>query len=190
MSISDCAIILATLLGPVLAVQAQKWIERSKKRIEQKEWIFHTLMTNRRDRFSQRTISALNSIDLAFGGGLPKDRQSKKDHAVTEKWQQMLVHLDPAHRLKENDPRLPGWIQKSDDLYFDLLDCMSKALGYGFDISELKRGGYLPEGQIAAELEGQAVRRALLSFLEGGSIVNVNVTRRDQQSGPAPLVHQ
>jgi hypothetical protein len=44
-TIADWLIITATLLGPVLAVQAQKWVERFQERRKQQVAVFATLMT-------------------------------------------------------------------------------------------------------------------------------------------------
>jgi hypothetical protein len=46
MNTSDWAIICATLLGPVLAVQAQKWVERATESRRRRKWIFETIMSN------------------------------------------------------------------------------------------------------------------------------------------------
>ncbi|MGZ7172458.1 DUF6680 family protein [Burkholderia gladioli] len=58
----------ATLLGPVLAVQAQKWVERAREATNRKQSVFTTLMATRQSRVSIDHVRALNSIDLAFYG--------------------------------------------------------------------------------------------------------------------------
>jgi len=39
-----------TVAGPILAVQAQKWIERATERRRARQAIFHALMSNRATR--------------------------------------------------------------------------------------------------------------------------------------------
>src|SRR5262245_32713018 len=79
----DWSIVLATLAGPVLAVQAQKWIERASEKRRQRVEIFHTLMTNRATRLSDPYIQALNRIDLEFG---QKSWWGGRDKSVTDAW--------------------------------------------------------------------------------------------------------
>jgi len=52
MNVSDWAIICATLLGPILAVQAQKWVERATES-RRRKWIFETIMANRATRVKE-----------------------------------------------------------------------------------------------------------------------------------------
>ena len=47
---SDSFLIIATLAGPILAVQAQKWIERVRGKGERKFRVFQTLMMTRAQR--------------------------------------------------------------------------------------------------------------------------------------------
>ena len=65
---SDWVLVFATLMGPVLAVQAQKWVERARERGNTKRWITYTLMATRGARLSQEHVNALNAIDLAYYG--------------------------------------------------------------------------------------------------------------------------
>jgi ABC-type dipeptide/oligopeptide/nickel transport system permease subunit len=55
-TISDWLIILATISGPILAVQAQKFIERARARREVRMSIFYRLMTFRARKAALRTI--------------------------------------------------------------------------------------------------------------------------------------
>ena len=65
-TISDWLIILATVSGPILAVQAQKFIERARARRESRLSIFYRLMTFRATPLAPERIQALNMIDLEF----------------------------------------------------------------------------------------------------------------------------
>lgn len=59
MNISNCLIIAATLLGPILAVQAQKWVEIWNEKRNRKLRIFYNLMATRAGRVSDRHVEAL-----------------------------------------------------------------------------------------------------------------------------------
>jgi hypothetical protein len=64
----EAAIVFATLLGPVLAVQAQKWIERARERKQRKIGIFRTLMATRAAFLSPAHVEALNAVPIEFYG--------------------------------------------------------------------------------------------------------------------------
>ena len=64
----DWVIVGATIAGPVLAVQAQKWVERARAAAQRRDWIFTTLMGTRQARVSFDHVRALNMIDLAYYG--------------------------------------------------------------------------------------------------------------------------
>ena len=66
MKFSEVLTILAVILGPILAVQAQKAIERWRERRNRKLWVFKTLMATRGSRLSPNHVQALNMIDLEF----------------------------------------------------------------------------------------------------------------------------
>ncbi|MFZ4655024.1 MAG: DUF6680 family protein [Methylococcaceae bacterium] len=63
--ITDIAIVFATLCGPVLAVQAQKWLEHGRAIKERRLWIFRTLIATRASRLSASHVDALNAFLLS-----------------------------------------------------------------------------------------------------------------------------
>ena len=69
-------VVLATVAGPVIAVQTQKWIERASENRNRKRLIFEVMMANRATRLSDDHVKAVNMIDLAF---LPKGIDAKKE---------------------------------------------------------------------------------------------------------------
>lgn len=72
-------IALATLAGPVIAVQTQKWVERATDTRRRKRYIFETMMANRATRLADEHVKAVNMIDLAF---LPKGINAKRNREV------------------------------------------------------------------------------------------------------------
>jgi len=68
MTNAEMLMVLATIVGPIAAVQAQKWVERARASVQRQEWVFITLMATRQDKLGQEHVRALNSIDLAFYG--------------------------------------------------------------------------------------------------------------------------
>ncbi|WP_406935450.1 DUF6680 family protein [Acinetobacter seifertii] len=63
-SASDLAIIFATLLGPILAIQIQKLIEKRNFAHTRKVVLFEQLMATRATRLSPEHVRALNMIDI------------------------------------------------------------------------------------------------------------------------------
>jgi hypothetical protein len=93
----DWAVVFATLLGPVLAVQGQKLLERAAEKKNRRARIFEALMTNRATRLSDAYVQALNQIDLEF--------DARKDKKVIEKWRALFGELNDAPRGNRGRPR-------------------------------------------------------------------------------------
>jgi hypothetical protein len=164
-TISDWLIILATISGPILAVQAQKFIERARARHDQRLSIFYRLMAYRATQLAPERIQALNMIDLEFRRNR-FGRQSSKDMAVTTAWKNLLDELNGGISDTVTDPTTIGaWQRRCDDLSVDLLFALSKALGYEFSKVELKRGIYYPRGHVAREASQNSVLANLEKLL-------------------------
>jgi hypothetical protein len=88
--------IIALIAGPILAVQAQKWIERRRENRVRKLFLFRELMATRAARLSQRHVEALNLIDLEYPGNKSRDKN------VYEAWRSYLdalgIRNEPAHQ--------------------------------------------------------------------------------------------
>jgi hypothetical protein len=164
MTIADGLMILAVIAGPILAVQAQKWIERWKEAKQRKEYVFKTLMATRATPLSPRFVEALNMIHLEFSG------KNAKEKAVIDAWNIYHDHLqggprdprDPAYQAK-----LDAWGEKTQDCRTELLYKMSLALGYSFDKVQLKKGVHAPQGYADVELELSTLRRGILELVFG-----------------------
>jgi hypothetical protein len=135
MTISDALLICATFLGPIAAVQAQKWIERSRERRNRRLMIFQTLMATRAMRASSNDhVQALNLIEVLFDGN------SQKDKDVRKAWQ---IYLDFFQQIPpDGEENARAHNEKGIDFLVNLLESMAKYLRYDFDKIQLKRGGY------------------------------------------------
>jgi hypothetical protein len=164
----------ATIAGPILAVQAQKWIERAGERRRQKIAIFSTIMANRATRVSDDNVKALNAIDLAFRAGrIP----SNKDRAVREAWHSLfgeltqgLVGVD-----ESNQDNVNRWNERVSEFYVQLERAMAKALGYTFTDEQLRRGIYYPRGHNEREQAQLAILHNLKLLLGGETAINMRV---------------
>jgi hypothetical protein len=151
-------IIFATLAGPVLAVQTQKFIERATERRNSRRRIFTVLMANRATRLNDDFVTALNLIDLEFGPG--PWRASRADKEVINAWRTLFGELSAGPAPDAVEAVHVASSLRRDDCLVDLLLAMSKALGYSFTSEELRRGIYHPQGSANRE-------QAVLSILDG-----------------------
>ena len=93
MHLNDILLIMVTFIGPVAAVQAQKWIERSREKGDRKLRVFQTLTMTRAARAASiEHVQALNLIDLYFDG------KGKDDKAVREAWASLFRSPPSANR--------------------------------------------------------------------------------------------
>jgi hypothetical protein len=174
MTISDWAIVSATLLGPIVAVQAQKWVERWRDIKKQKMWIFNTLMSTRAARLSAEHVRALNLIDLAFYGErrFGGHRRSDTEQAVLDKWKEYLDELtDPWNAELNNESRM----NSRAELFADLLESIGADVKYKFDRVQLKKGAYQPIAHNTENEEQQQVRRAVIDVFSGNKSLSMDI---------------
>lgn len=160
----------ATLLGPVLAVQAQKWVERAREATSRRFWVFTTLMATRQARLSIEHVRALNSIDLAFYGRrvLGIVLRGRRAQAVLDAWHDYHAHLSlPLDQRPQDEAEQRDWNGRGDELFTNLLDRLATATNFKFERSQLKAGSYSPEAHGTLELEQQALRRLAVEIMLG-----------------------
>ena len=163
--------IVATLLGPIFAVQVQKYLERVSATKNQKSWIFSTLMATRATRLSADHVRALNMIDLAFNGGSSNRRKATETN-VLDTWRDYLDHLT-TKVTKENEGR---WGEKQQELLVLMLIAMAADLNLRFDRVLIRNGAYNPMGHMALETDYQALRFFAIKVLSGEQPISMNVT--------------
>lgn len=181
--------ILAILAGPVLAVQAQKWIELGREKRNLRLYTFKRLMATRGAILSPGHVEALNMIDLEFAG------KGKKDAEVRRCWKEYLDNLGSLDQEPEKQKaQMEVWNQKNRDLLAKLLGSMGKAVGYDFDSVQILKGNYTPMGHTNLELELQAFRRGWIEVLLGNRAIPMDVrsflgqTRAAGSQTPVPEV--
>ncbi len=171
MTISDALLVLSALVGPIAAVQVQKWIERARERRNRKLWVFQTLMATRAVRAgSLEHVQALNSIELFFNS------KSTAEKEIREAW---AVYLDfLATRLADGtaEPQVAAHNEKGVDLLISLLQKLGKSLGYDFNIVQLKKGAYYPQMHANEGQARKAIMDGLVRLLSGNQAVQMEVT--------------
>ena len=153
--VSDAAIVAATLIGPVLAVQAQKWLERGRGVRERRVAIFRALMATRAARLSPAHVEAINAVPVEFYG---KDAKLK---LIVDDWHTYLGIL--ANREMKGDV---VFVERQ-RAFLDMLHKMSSYLGYAFNRSELEKDVYYPEGHKIIEDDNETIRRGFAALLKG-----------------------
>jgi hypothetical protein len=171
----DWLFIGATLAGPVLAVQAQKWIERVRERRGRKMWVFQQLMATRAARASQDHVQALNMIDLVFDGARPFGIhwRSKAEKAVLDCWKEYHAHL--AQPRATDDAAFAVWVSRGEELLVNLLAAIANEVNYKFDRVQLKSSGYAPIAHEELEYELNAIRKQLVKLLSGERSIKMDV---------------
>jgi len=160
---ADIAIIFATLLGPVLAVQVQKFLEHRREVLSRRIWIFRTLMATRAAKLSPAHVEAINAIPIEFYGG------SRKYNSIREAWRQYMGHLNDT-QMDQNI-----WLTRGQDLFINLLKEISIALKYQFDKEELSKEIYLPKAHNIIENEQEFIRRNVVKLLSGEQPIAIDL---------------
>jgi hypothetical protein len=160
-------IVAATILGPILAVQAQKIVERLREARERRLRIFYTLMGTRAARTATEHVQALNLIDLLF--------RLKTEKPIIDAWEAYREHLNQDVE-KITPTKLEAWTTRGNDLFIDLIYEMSGALGYHFTKPQLQRGIYTPRAHNIADVEQQIIRRGAAMVLSGSQGIKMEVT--------------
>jgi len=165
-SFADGLLIVATVSGPVLAVQVQKWVENWKQSKERRERIFKTLMATRAIRLGADHVGALNLIDIEF-----HDKSGQKK--VRTAWKAYRTHLGEA--VPEDKAREAVFSATREDLFTDLLYEMGVSLGYDFDKTEIKKSGYGTVYQSNVEADAEIIRKGLAAILSGKAAFPMSV---------------
>lgn len=161
--LGDLAIVFATMVGPVLAVQTQKWLERKSGIRNRRIAIFRTLMATRATWLSPAHVEALNAIPIEFHG----NKQGLKK--IVEAWKSYLDHL--------SQPAMPEqvWIDKRFDLFVDLLHTIASFLMYNFTKLEIRREVYAPKLHGDIETDHTIIRQGLVKLFKGEFAIPMDV---------------
>ena len=112
-TLTDALIIVAIILGPIIAVQLTRYLDDKKEIRERKLWVFKTLMATRNYTTSALHVEALNRIDLEF------DKKDEGERKVIEAWKAYLDLLGDRALSPEQ------WSIKRLDLLIDMLHEMA-----------------------------------------------------------------
>jgi len=169
---TELAIIFATLAGPILAVQAQKWVEVAREKRQRKVQVFNILMATRAARMTPEHIQALNMIELAFYGRriVGFRWQSQSERAVVTAWHTYFDSIG----TEGGPPTDPG---RREENFVSLLVSIAADVGYEFDRIQITKSAYSPVGPMQDQKEVEKLRRLLLEVFSGTRPLKMDVVR-------------
>ena len=174
MTIADYLIVFATFTGPILAVQAQKWVEVWGEKRNRKLRIFYDLMATRGGRVSQRHVEALNSIQLEYSSN-----SKGKAKRVKDSWAEYHSHLN--ERTGDGD-ELKAWVNRGDELFTNLLHEMAQYLGYDYNRVDIQKGGYTPVAHGNKEILQQSIAEGFERIFSKKEPLMVQITTAEISS--------
>jgi hypothetical protein len=171
MTISDWIMVVAVLIGPIIAVQLTRYLDNKKDKRERKIQVFKTLMATRLYTVSWGHVEALNRIDLEF------DKKDKNEKAVIDAWKSYFDLLSDKSLTSEQ------WGQKRVELFVELLHKMAIVLDYDFDKTHIKNSSYAPivHGNIENEL--QTIRTGLIELFAGNRSIPMEIVNQSKNFG-------
>lgn len=187
-SFSDWLTIIAIVIGPILAVQAQKRLESIRDRRSRQIFIFRTLMSTRATPLSKDHVTALNLIDMDFS------EKNKKEKPVVRAWRVLLDQFGKFPRNTDYQDQneyliaLNSCSEKARDNLIDLLSKMSEALGYDFETIHIRNGCYVPSAHAEIENDATILRKGLIQIMAGTIPLNMNVQSMPEQAPNADVL--
>jgi Family of unknown function (DUF6680) len=156
--LSDWVIAGCTLLGPVLAVQAQKWVEGFREKKARRLTIFRTLMATRALNLSPAHVEALNAVPIDF----------YHDKQVMDAWEEYFMHLTTAPA--DN----PSWGPRRIDLFVKLLVLIGSRVGYQFNVAQMNRI-YFPNAHGELDADQDFVRKSVVALFKGEKSLPIEI---------------
>jgi hypothetical protein len=154
-SVEGWLTIAAVILGPILALAAQRVLDNLREEHTRQERVFRELMITRAQRLSPRHVEALNAVPLEF-------RKTHRNKRILATWKAYLDHLGT-----DATKDLPVWIRTGTEKLVELLCEMSKRVGPKIEKLSIETEVYLPTMFNTIENEQQAVRQQILEVLDG-----------------------
>jgi hypothetical protein len=163
-------IVLATFIGPILAVAITLWYQQRERDYQAKFDVFSKLMKHRRMKLTQEYVGALNLVPVVF----------HKNTLVVSTFNDVLRILsDPNWSVPQHDPRYQTLInafeRQIDAATTRMLDAIAKELNIGLDQLTVLQGAYLPEGWNTTQRLEEQLRWATLAVFNGSRALPIEV---------------
>jgi hypothetical protein len=159
LTVAEWLTLAAIILGPILAVATQLWIQARKSKRDTKLWVFNMLMGHRATPVNANFVQAFNLIDTVFYDNW--EVRDKREECLA------IVTNAAGHNLTPQDA------ERLKDLVAEMLSKMGSELGYDFDHTEIKDTGYYPVAFENVEAATAALKEKSLAVLEGKASISV-----------------
>ena len=147
----DWITVAAIIVGPVLALFAQRALDRIREKKNRRVTLYLTAMSLRATWLNQDSLRALNSLDTVFS--------KRGDKPIRDAWARVIAHAYTKRPVEPEAAR--GWDNRMLDLRVDLYQLLGEAVGYKHTVEYIKTHFYSPQYHVDAELEGIAIRKQL-----------------------------
>lgn len=150
------AIVVATFLGPLIAVLVTRWIDQTRETKTRKLWVFRSLLANRRATLSKEFVDAMNLVEIEFFG----------NERVIGLWRRVMDKLHTDVSGFKDDER-DRHFEEINDLRAKMMHEIGLSLGYKMEQLDILRGGYFPEGWRSLEHRNELINHFLADVALG-----------------------
>ena len=171
----DWAVVVATLLGPIIAVAITLWHQSRNSRKQSRMDLFSVMMRWRKHPMAD-FVGSLNLVPVHFNA----------DRMVMQRYTELMTLFeDSGWRSPDHEVRR-RLIDQTDTKIAYLLSAMAKAVGTPIDQLHILKGAYAPQGWADEEQIARETRDGLRSMLRGGylPVVVMNGPTVPQPSAP------
>ncbi|EPC7928236.1 DUF6680 family protein [Yersinia enterocolitica] len=179
---SDFIIVVATLLGPILAVQIQAFREKTQRKQTEEDFKKNEILSRQRLGFRQMMAYRANPIDPLFVQALnivPVD--FKGINTVEVAWKKYFEHL--CSKVENQSI----WDETCNDRRCALLAAMANHLGYDFSLEELKNEKYMAVGYFNEMLMKSEIIKGVHKMVVDGYPLTVLSYNQD---APVPIIDE
>jgi hypothetical protein len=159
------AIILATLGGPIIAVQLTRFLDDRAATRQRRATTFRSLMATRSATISPEHVGALNTAEVDFYGVTP----------VETALENYINHLNTPCKDDAAEAAKVAWVERQRDLLAVLLAKMAVALGISKGEIQIRQGGYYPKGWADREARQMSAQEWVMGLASGKATIPVKI---------------
>ncbi len=171
------AVVIATLVGPVVAVVITLAYQAADRKYQRKSAVFTTMMKMRRRQLSAEYVGALNMVPVEFHDSIH----------VTQKYRE-LIEIYSDSGWKANNPDVIARLnERVDTKAAELMSEMAKDLKIKITDIQIMKGAYAPQGWDDEEVFDRSMKIAFAEILAGRRRLQIDVfsSGNDQSASQA-----
>lgn len=174
----DWAVVLATFVGPIVAVAITLWYQERSAWRSSRRSLFVSMMRTRRNPTNIEFVGALNLVPVYFYPNVTVMQRYKELMAIFDD----TMWFEPGAR--------PQLAEKTDLHIAYLLSEMSKAVGTPVEQLQILRGAYAPQGWQDEEQQQKRLREALTAIALGKAVLPISVVSASNVAGQSEAAKQ